>query len=281
VRNLWSNLKRLLNDFLNTAGSSGNTKRSAGGSASTSSGRRRSKKTSVETTPIGSTTWAGLEPGDRDIAERLVEEKEAFENAGGIVVEFDPEPTNRSKFDSVSPRTGSKADKLSGYAQERRSKSESLSTRLNLKSVDFQNVPGGGGAEKLEVGEIAAAFAMGSKCKGGLTNPQQDLIIYYHTTEECCRSAAWAYLMTHLAGVVVQEKWGTRKKGILQKMAFTVLDELMCPPKFRTISDRQWAGKLGLANHSHWRTYKPRYKALLNHAKEIINHGDEVLNEQL
>lgn len=224
---------------------------------------------------------SGEPPSESDIEARLREAREAFELAGGTVQHFDAAPKDGKKRGQRAFKSPKKASKLSGYERERCSKAESLSTRLNLRSVDHQNVPSGGGTARLEVGEIAAALAMGSKRKGGLTGPQQNLVIYYYTADPSCRSSAWAYLMIHLADVVLREKWGTRKRGILQNMANTALDELLCPPQYRAMSDRAWAGKLGLGNHSQWRAYRPRYRALVDHAKDVINRADQMLSDQL
>lgn len=200
---------------------------------------------------------------------------EAYIAAGGEITYCPPEQTDPLKFKTTTVAKPAKADKLSGYERERIPKAEALGVRMNLASTNFQNVPGTGIA-KIEVVEIYAALAM-----GGLNSVEQDLVIYFYTQDPKCRSGAWAFLMCKLADRVLAEDWGTRKRGILQAMANTALDHLVNPRDFENLSDRAWARTIGLNNHHQWKSYKRRYRNLLDEAKDVINRGDEILEQQL
>ena len=200
---------------------------------------------------------------------------EAYIAAGGEITVCPPEATDPLKFKTATVAKPGKADKLSGYERERVPKAEALGVRMNLASTNFQNVPGTGRA-KIEVGEIYGALAM-----GGLNSAEQNLVIYYYTQDPKSRSGAWAWLMCKLADMVLAEDWGTRKRGILQAMANTALEHLVNPRHFETLSDRAWARAIGLNNHHQWKTYKRRYRNLLDAAKDVINRGDEILEQQL
>ena len=146
---------------------------------------------------------------------------------------------------------------------------------MNIRSHDFQSVPGGS-AVKLEQGEIYAALAM-----AGLHQFEQALFIYYWTKDRGSRSGAWSLLLNKLVDMALQDDWGVRKPGLLDGMANTALDQLVNPRKFHGYSSRQWARAIGASNHGTWKTYKSRYADLWAYIQEVIDKGEEALRTQL
>lgn len=218
-------------------------------------------------------TGGKLNPSEAEISNQVKE----FQQAGGRIQQL---PAERAySMETVTIAKQSKKERagvmLSMREKEKIPKSERLATRLNIKSSDFQSVSRGSGAgsKPPTPGEIHAALA-----NQDLREDEEALFVYFHTMEPRYRSAAWALLMCRLADLEISEEWIIKKRGILEAMSNTALENLLYPQKFKHYSQRDWAHKLGLESHKNWsRTWKNRYNDLMNHAGEILARAHNMI----
>ncbi|MDP2141306.1 MAG: hypothetical protein Q8L20_10890 [Gammaproteobacteria bacterium] len=186
---------------------------------------------------------------------------------------------------------------ISGFSHPPADKSESLLTRLNLRSNDPLSACGGSGTG-LTAGEILSAFAFElvpapnvEKLIGRYRTKKLacDLAIYKHLGDFSVHASLVQGVWDVAVAIAKREGWSkaesdSRPLEFLEKsLSVVVIEHICAPAMFRDLSDRRWAQLLDLpGGHREWdRKWESRYRQIINAVQDAEIAGEEQIRRRV
>lgn len=187
---------------------------------------------------------------------------------------------------------------ITGFSHPEPDKTESMLTRLNLRSCDPLAAGGGTGKKTaLTAQDVSAAFAFETvrvsaveKYVGRSVTVSAifDLAFYRHTGDMISHRGIKAAAMSIMISHAIEGGWNDatsddRPKGIIEACALTAIEDICSPAKFVGLSGRQMANILNLpSGHKDWqRKWKDRYESLRHCLQELDIAADEQIKRRV
>lgn len=299
MKSLYLNSRQALGNLTNIDGSSGNGSRDPDGDSSTTSeigaaeicsdpkpqtvsDLLEESNDSIEFEPLPKSDEQALRTSNPVrksglTSDVIADQVQAFLEKGGKIEHLPSEAANPSKFETVLvPKPGKDRRFDPGWAVKPPKYGQRLGQNMNIHAPDPAFV------RSTKKGNIKTAEIFGALAMGSMKKHEQDIMIYYNTQDKASRSAAWAWTLCRIVDLVLSEKWDTRKRGTLERMTNTLLDNLIYPEKYIDKSERSWATALGLKSHNAWSSrWRARYNSMMFELREIVSKGERTLAEQL